>query len=265
MSQGPAQAAAPTVGDTVWISRTVAVPAGATLRPADWDAPESIERLGAPVVTPHGDSAEIAYPIVVWRAGTMTVDVPGPLLLRPGGPIDSLPPQPVSLRIASVLPPAPPDSTIAPQPRADFVPRTSATAIPLLVLLGVAAVLLAPLHWWWRRRGHPRPRPVLPPPGPREAPLERWADAGETRAVASVATARLRALIAARIPAAHAGLDTESLLTTIAVRPDWPLAELGDVLRSLDEARFGHTAFPDAIGLARWVEELAPRLAPEAA
>ena len=60
-------------------------------------------------------------------------------------------------------------------------------------------------------------------------------------------------------------MDTESLLATIAVRPDWPLAELGDVLRSLDEARFGHTAFPDAIGLARWVEELVPRLAPEAA
>ena len=60
--------------------------------------------------------------------------------------------------------------------------------------------------------------------------------------MASVATARLRALIAARMPAAHAGLDTESLLQAVAARADWPLAELGDVLRSLDEARFGHTA-----------------------
>jgi hypothetical protein len=67
------------------------------------------------------------------------------------------------------------------------------------------------------------------------------------------------------MPAAHAGLDTESLLQAVAARTDWPLGELGDVLRSLDEARFGHAAFPDAIGLARWVEELTPRLVPEAA
>jgi hypothetical protein len=265
MSTGLAQTPAPTVGDTVWVGRTVAVPAGATLRPADWDAPEPVERLGAPVVTARGDSAEVAYPIVVWRAGALTVDIPGPLVLRSGGQIDSLPPLPVHLTIASVLPAVPQDSVLAPQPRADFVPRTSATPVPLLVLLAVAALLLAPLHWWWRRRGHPRPRPALPTPGPANAPLDRWADAGETRAVASVATARLRALIADRMPAAHAGLDTESLLQTIAARADWPLAELGDVLRSLDEARFGHTAFPDAIGLARWVEELAPRLVQEAA
>jgi hypothetical protein len=265
MTAGPAQTPAPTVGDTIWVARTVAVPAGATLRPADWDPPEPIERLGPPVVSQRGDSAEIAYPIVVWRAGPLTVDVPGALLLRAGGPIDSLPPLAVRLTIASVLPAVPPDSVLAPQPRADFVPRTSATPVPLLLLLAAAALLLAPLHWWWRRRGHPRPRPALPTPGPDEAPLDRWADAGETRAVASVAAARLRALIAARMPAAHVGLDTDSLLRTVAARADWPLAELGDVLRSLDEARFGHTAFPDAIGLARWVEELAPRLVPEAA
>jgi hypothetical protein len=259
------QAPAPTVGDTIWVGRTVAVPAGATLRPADWDAPEPIERLGAPVLTPRGDSVAIAYPIVVWRAGPLTVDLPGPLVLRAGGPIDSLPSAAVNLRIASVLPAVPADSSLAPQPRADFVARTSTTPIPLLVLVAAAALLLAPLHWWWRRRGHPHPRPALPLPGPDEAPLDRWADAGETRAVASVATATLRGLIAARMPAAHAGLDTESLLHTIARRADWPLAELGDVLRSLDEARFGQTPFPDAIGLARWVDELGPRLVPEAA
>ena len=263
MSTLTAQAPAPTVGDTIWIGRTVAVPAGATLRPADWDAPEPIERLGAPVVTSRGDSVEVAYPIVAWRAGPLTIDLPGPLLLRAGGPIDSLPPQEVTLQIASVLPAVPADSSLAPQPRADFVPRTSATPIPLLVLLAAAALLLAPIHWWWRRRGRPRSRLVLPLPGPDQPPLARWADAGETRAVASVATARLRRLIATRMPTAHVGLDTESLLQTVAGRADWPLAELGDVLHSLDEARFGHTPFPDAIGLARWVEELAPRLAPE--
>ena len=263
--QGMGPAPPPTVGDTIWLGRTVAVPAGATLRPADWDPPEPIERLGPPRITPHGDSADVAYPIVVWRTGPLTIELPGPLLLGAGGRLDSLPPQPVAIRIGSVLPAAPADSSLAPQPRADFVPRTSVTPLPLLMLLAGSVLLLAPLHWWWRRRGRPHPRLALPMPGSDEPPLERWADAGESRAVASVATSRLRALIAARMPAAHAGLDTEDLLRAVAGRGDWPLAELGDLLRSLDEARFGETAFPDAPGLARWADELAPRLVPEAA
>ena len=255
---------APTVGDTIWVARTVAVPAGATLRPADWDAPDPIERLGPPRVTSSGDSASIAYPIVVWRPGPLTVTIPGPLLLHSGGQVDSLPPAPVAVRLSSVLPAVPADSTLAPQPRAEFVPRATVSPVPLLVLLVAAALLLAPLHWWWRRRGRPRPRPVLPTAWA-DAPLERWADAGESRAVASAATARLRAAIAARMPAAHAALDTDDLLRVVSARTDWPLAELGDLLRALDEARFGHTAFPDALGLARWSDELAPRLVPEAA
>jgi hypothetical protein len=261
----PTQEPLPTVGDTLWVGRTVAVPAGATLRPADWDAPDPIERLGPPRITARGDSADIAYPIVVWRPGTLAIDVPGPLLLGRGGQVDSLPAQAVTVRIGSVLPAAPADSTIAPQPRADFVARTSTSLVPLLVLLAVVVLLLAPLHWWWRRRGRPHPRPRLLTPGAGDSPLERWADAGEVRAVASVATSRLRALIGARMPAAHAGLDTEDLLRAVGSRHDWPLAELGDLLRSLDEARFGQAPFPDATGLARWADELAPRLTPEAA
>jgi hypothetical protein len=249
-----------TVGDTIWVSRTVAVPAGATLRPADWDAPEPIERLGAPRVSPRGDSAEVSYPIVVWRTGPLTIDIPGPLVLGAGGRVDSLPPQPVQVTIASVLPAVAADSTLPPQPRADYVPRTSASIVPLVMLLLLAALLLAPLHWWWRRRGSPRPRPALPTGEGAGAPLERWADAGETRAVAAVATGRLRAMIAERMPSAHTALDTEALLQVIARRADWPLADLADVLRSLDEARFGNAAFPDAVGLARWADELAPRL-----
>jgi hypothetical protein len=55
------------------------------------------------------------------------------------------------------------------------------------------------------------------------------------------------------------------VLRTVAGRTDWPQAELGDLLRSLDEARFGEISFPDAIGLARWADQVGPRLVPEAA
>jgi hypothetical protein len=48
-------------------------------------------------------------------------------------------------------------------------------------------------------------------------------------------------------------------------RPDWPSSELGEVLRALDQARFGTGALPDAMGLARWALELEPRLVQEAA
>ena len=40
--QAPGQSP-PTVGDTIWVGRTVAVPPGTTLRPADWDAPDPVE------------------------------------------------------------------------------------------------------------------------------------------------------------------------------------------------------------------------------
>jgi hypothetical protein len=264
--QGPeAIPAGPTVGDTIWVARTVAVPPGTTLRPADWDPPDPIQRLGAPRLTPRGDSTDVAYPIVVWRAGPISVNVPGPLLLSPGGRIDSVPPQPQELRIASVLPAATPPESLAPQPRADFVPRTSVSAIPLLILLLVAMLLLAPLHWWWRRRGTPIARPALALLREVPAPLDRWSDAGESRAVAAIAARRLRSVIAARMPAAHTALDTEDLLRVAARRRDWPLAELADLLRALDEARFGHGAVADAVGLARRADELGPRLAPEAA
>jgi hypothetical protein len=130
------------------------------------------------------------------------------------------------------------------------------------VLLGLAALLLAPLHWWWRRRGRSRPPVLFDAGGPARPPLERWADAGEMRAVAAVATARLRSVIARQVPEAPASLDTQAALDRLErARPEWPRAELADLLRSLDEARFGHTSFPDAIGLARWALELEPRLA----
>lgn len=259
--QGPV-----TVGDTVWIRREVAVPPGRTVRPADWEPEDPVELLGPARVIVRGGSAEIAYPVVVWVTGEHILRPPGPLLLGADGTVDSLPTVPMTLRVTSVLPKVPPDSTLKPQPRAEFVARGATTLIPLLILLVLALLLLAPLHWWWRRRGKAQPLAPTEAGGPARPPLERWADAGESRAVAAAATSRLRSVLAARVPAVHPGLDTEAAILELrSARPDWPLDELGDLLRSLDEARFGHVPFPDAIGLARWAGELEPRLLQEAA
>nr|MBA3260832.1 hypothetical protein [Gemmatimonadales bacterium] len=124
------QGGAPTVGDTVWILREVAVPAGRTVRPADWEPEDPVELLGPARVIVSGGSARIAYPVVVWVTGEHVLRPPGPLLLGPDGTVDSLPPEAVTLRVASVLPVVPPDSTLRPQPRAEFVPRGARTLLP---------------------------------------------------------------------------------------------------------------------------------------
>jgi hypothetical protein len=261
-----AQATPPTVGDTLWLRYEVAVPAGRTVRAADWEPADPVELLGPPRVVVRGGSAEIAYPVVIWRAGRHDIGAPGPLLLGPNGGVDSLPSRTFSVTIASVLPAVRPDTGLRPQPRAEFVARGATTPLPVLVALLAAALLLAPLHWWWRRRGVPPPLARATAGGPAAPPLERWSDAGETRAVAAAATGRLRSVLARRVEGAHPALDTESVLAHVAAaRPQWPHDELGDLLRSLDEARFGQTSFPDAIGLARWASELESRLVREAA
>jgi hypothetical protein len=258
--QGPG----PTVGDTVWLSRTIAVPPGYVVRAADWDAADPIEVLGRARVVLAGDSARITYPIVLWQPGPQVIELPGPLLLGPGGSVDSLRGQTVRLEVSSVLPQMPPDS-IPPQPRAAIVPIRTASPIPLLLLWALCLALLLPLHIWWRRRGKPT-RVALPVPAPVDPPLNRWADAGEYRAVANISAIRLRSAVAQRVTVAHPGLDTERLLAELAaVRPDWPLDELGEILRGLDEARFGVTPASDALALSESSVAMRVRLLGEAA
>ncbi|HEX7338235.1 MAG TPA: hypothetical protein VF252_13600 [Gemmatimonadales bacterium] len=262
-----AQERPPTVGDTVWLTQSIAVPAGYAVRAADWEAPEPIELLGRARLTSAGDSAQIAYPVAVWRPGRHQIELPGPLLLGPGGTVDSLPGARLRLQIASVLPPVPADSIIPPQPRAALVSRQMVTPGPLVLLWAAGAVLLLPVHWWWRRRGKPtRAQPLVLPAEALEPPLHRWADAGEYRAVAGISTLRLRTALAQRVAAAHPALDTERVLAEIAAaRPEWPLDQLGDLLRALDDARFGVSPSPDVLELSRSSLDLRDRLLRSAA
>jgi hypothetical protein len=261
------QAAAPSVGDTVWLSRTVRVPAGYAVRAAEWEPSDPVELLGRAQVTQAGDSARISYPVVVWRPGQHQLEVPGPLLLGPEGTVDSLASERVSVELQSILPPAPPDSTLAPQPRAGLVSRTVVTPLPLALLWLTALILLLPVHLWWRRRGKPaRAAPPAISPDALDPPLSRWADAGEHRAVANVAAVQLRAAVAQRLPSAHSGLDTERVLAEIAAaRPQWPLREISELLRGLDDVRFGLKPSAEALQLSRSTAELRDRLLRDAA
>jgi hypothetical protein len=259
------QGSAPTVGDTVWLSRTVPVPSGHVVRAADWEPADPVELLGRPRVVISGDSAQISYPVVIWRPGAQAIELPGPLLLGPGGTVDSLAGQTIRLTVRSVLPVVPRDSVLPPQPRASLVPRRELSLVPLALLGGFALAVLIPLHVWWRRRGPPVPA-VRVATDVVDPPLDRWAEAGEYRAVANVAAVRLRSAVARQVAGAHAGLDTERLLAELAaVRPHWPLAELATVLRKLDDARFGISGSPEALELSRSTLELRDRLLRDAA
>ncbi|HXE57504.1 MAG TPA: hypothetical protein VNK43_05850, partial [Gemmatimonadales bacterium] len=173
------QAAAPTVGDTIWVARTARVPAGHEARAPDWQPGDPLQLLGPARVVRRGNAVELRFPLVAWAPGEHRVSVPGPVLIAPDGTVDSLPGESHAIAVASVLPPVP-DSELAPQPAATTIPRTTWTLAPLGILVGVAAALLVPLHLRWRRRGPPLRIEPPPAPGTESVPVDRWIAAGET-------------------------------------------------------------------------------------
>ena len=253
--------ATPTVGDTIWLARTVAVPAGHVVRPPEDSLGGPVELLGPPQMIPQSAGVLIRYPAVAWEPGRHVVALPGPVLVGPDGLADSIAPFEVTVTVRSVLPQSRPDSALPVQPATGLVTRSRSTAIPLLVALALAALLLAPVHWWWRRRG---PRvPTAPPAAPAAGvPFGRWADAGEQRAVLAAASAVLRSVIARAVPDARPGLDTTALLDVLAGQQrDLPLAEIESMLRELDATRFAPATVADAAGAARRAAALAEAIA----
>lgn len=177
--------AGPLVGDTVWVEREIAAPAGSLLRPLPWDPGEAASLLGPPEVIARPGGWLLRYPMAFWRAGDHRLVIPGPLVIQPDGTTDSLPARAAQVMIRTVLPSTRAD-TLAPREAADLVAAGDRSPQPVLVLLLLAAALMLPVHWWWRRRGRsapsvPRsPSAVLTPPDV----LRAWADHGELRAAA---------------------------------------------------------------------------------
>lgn len=190
--QGPDE---PAVGDTVWLDREIRAPAGSLLRPLPWDPGEDAALLGPPEVIARPGGWVLRYPLAFWRAGRHRLVVPGPLVVRADGGLDTLPPRVAEVLIHSLLPATRPDS-LPPEPAADLLPVRERTSQPLVILLGAVVVALLPWHWWWRRRG--RVGGELDAgavhPGPTPADLEAWAEAGEWRAAAEGWIARLEQL-----------------------------------------------------------------------
>jgi hypothetical protein len=257
----------PTVGDTLWATRFVRLAPGDSVRAAQWELDGAVQLLGRPEVRLENGGAEVRYPLVAWEAGNHQVDMPGPIVTRASGVEDTLQTLAMTFQVATVLPAGVADSELAVQPPAVPVLRGFRTILPAAILGGLALLLLVPLHWWWNRRG-PRVSPPARPfsEGTPEDLVRRWADAGERRTVAGVASLRLREVIAQAIPSAHAALDTASVLAVIERHhPAWPMEELKATLDALDGLRFAPSRADNAFELyqrsARLAEQIKGRAA----
>ena len=252
------QAPAATVGDTVWAERVVPLPPGYLARAPEWNPEGDVELMGPATVLLRGDTAVVRFPLVAWRPGSRTLVIPGPRLIAPDGVVASLPPDTLTIEVASVLPPGPPDS-IPLKPEAGIVSRPVTSFIPLAVLLLLGSLLLAPLWWWWSKAG-PSPPPEQPPaePGPDEvvATMTAWAAAGEHRAVLGEATRELRAALAERVPEAHEGLDSAACAAVLrAAAPQLTPPDLPQLLDRLDGERFGGEAPAEVMTLYRLAQD----------
>jgi hypothetical protein len=257
--------ARPTVGDTIRLERTIAAPGGGWRVRAGKLEPGSgavAEPLGDPVVfaTSGGGGWTVRYFVVAWAPGTVTVPMPPIWRLGPDGSADSVPGGTAAITVASVIP----DSVEQPHPQPALTPfRLQRRGLwPPVVAVGLAVGSLAGLLAWRRRppRRLDAPPPVVPDA---EVPDSRWLAAGEPKAVAARAAHRLRAAIAAGIPAAHDALSTAEVLVIVErERPGAPLRELRDVLAALDQVAFATAHGDDVAALAARARRLAEELAP---
>jgi hypothetical protein len=180
------------------------------------------------------------------------------------GRTDSLPAQPVSFTIESVLPAGTPADELPIQAEAGLLRETVTTPVPVLLFLGSAAVLFVPLAWWWRRR-----RPVSAAAEVVRAgaiPVAAWIQDGELRAVAAATAQLVRESLLAALPGAQPGLGTPRLVSQAeARRPALPVAELAEVLQLLESAAYAPGGATDVQALAARASQLRDRLSASSA
>lgn len=245
---------APTVGDTITVTRTLDVPAEARVRAQPLGSSLLVEPLADPVVSRAAKGVVIRYTLALFEAGRHPVGLPPVELLYRDGRVELRPEDTAWVSVRSVLPAG--DSV--PEPAASLGPvaRHPIDYRPLIALLG--AVLLLTLGGAFARRRTQRgPAREAPKHLPAVAPLARWIAAGEPRAVAAVATDRLRNRIAQLAPEADRALSAEECIAVLeARRSDWPIRDLGEALLALERARFAPAISGDVAVLVSQVDRL---------
>ena len=249
----------PTVGDTIWLQRTLSVAPGWRVRAGKFETGPQAEPLGDAAIIASADGWIVRYPVVAWSPGQITIDMPPLWRLGPDGTADSVSGGTAVIAMASVIP----DSVKSPGPQPALGPLRLARTSPipplaaLLIAIGSLVGLVA-----WRRRSPRRagegPSLTLDP----AVPDSRWIAAGEPKAVAARAAYRLRSAIAHAIPDAHEALSTAEFLAVVErVRPTAPLRELRELLGLLDQVAFATAHAVDVTPVSARAQALARQFA----
>jgi len=104
----------PTVGDTIWLAREVAAPAGWRVRPGKLESTDQVEPLGDPAVLRTPGGWVIRYAVVAWSPGPHQLALPPVWRLALDGRTDSVPGGVASIDVRGVIP----DSVARPAPKA---------------------------------------------------------------------------------------------------------------------------------------------------
>jgi hypothetical protein len=250
--------AAPTVGDTVVIERTLTEGvAGARAQVDAIQGGPSIEALRAPDVSYQDGQVRVRHTVAVFGRA-VEQDMPSIDLIFPDGSIQTIPGGSVAFAVRSVLP----ASDTLPEPRWSQPPiQRRLTAVTYPVLFTLLAVSFSVGWGMVRRRSRPVPSWAGSVARGAEPPLTRWISCGEPRAVAAWMGERVRRRLAALVPEAGIALDVEECMNVIRKeRPDWPHRELADLLRTLERACFAPAVPSDVLAVADDVDELLGRL-----
>lgn len=246
-----------TVGDTVRLTRRLAMPAGVEAQLTSLTRTDDLEPLAPPQWWYSEGTLVVQYTVALFAPGARPIALPDAELLYPDGTVESLEGDTAWVTVASVLPEgARPD----PAPSVAPLARAPRRARPLVLLVvGVTGMLVL---WALARRRTGSPPPLSDAvPDRTEPPVDRWMAAGETRAVAAVTADRLRHRIAQRLQTAGRHLDTEECIVALASEGDGlPVRELAQVLRSLERASFAPAAPSDVVEAVTRAEELGKAL-----
>lgn len=246
-----------TVGDTVYLTRTLPAPPGARVRAQPLPRTAAAEPLADPVAEQSGSLLTLRYAVALFEPGPQALPMPMVEVVYSDGTRETILGDTAHVRIRSVLPPD--DSLPEPRPSLSPLARPLRQAMPLGLLVG--GVVGGAAAWAWARR-RVRPRPRLPAAGlePPRPPLERWTEAGELRAVATAAAGELRRVLSWIEPAASEAMATPEYVAALRRRADWPLDEIAEVLQALERARFAPAVPTDVLALAEQAATLAQRI-----